>query len=527
MADVSQLIQDALATFRANDVAGAERALQEGRRVAPGNSEIVRCQAWIMTRTGRAEAALPLLEEAERLDPQSALAPLDRGNVLFELRRYEDAIAAFAEVLRRDPRNADAHFNRARALMLLERQAESVAGFDAGLDLREDASALHQRGLLRHAMGQPDLALADFEHALRLRPDDPAIAIDRGAALSELGRRREALAVFDAVLARQPQHPDARRHRAKTLYNEAMDRLAAGDFAEGFRLYEARREANAIETPPYARGQREWRGEKLAGVLHVWSEQGLGEELAFASLLPLAAERTPRVALECDMRLVPLFRRSFPMLERVQGDNAPIADIEAQCALPSLPHAMALSESAPRGKYLQEDQARSARLRARYRERAAGKPIIGVAWFSNNKTIGAGKSAPLSDWGALLRQPVLFVNLQYGNHDAEVAAACAQFGCDILTDPEIDQLKDVDAFAAQVAAMDAVVSVSNSTVHMAGALGVRCLVLAPAPPALLWFWGREGGDTLWYDSVKAVRRAAGEGWPEQIARAAGKLKDWA
>jgi hypothetical protein len=93
----------------------------------------------------------------------------------------------------------------------------------------------------------------------------------------------------------------------------------------------------------------------------------------------------------------------------------------------------------------------------------------------------------------------------------------------IHTDDIIDQFKDLDAFAAQVAALDHVISVSNTTVHMAGALGVDCIVMPPPARGRLWYWSIEGDTTPWYQSVRIVRRALSETWTDQVARAAALL----
>ena len=106
---------------------------------------------------------------------------------------------------------------------------------------------------------------------------------------------------------------------------------------------------------------------------------------------------------------------------------------------------------------------------------------------------------------------------------AEVREAEGLFNCAIHHDVSIDQLADFDAFAAQVAALDAVVSVSNTTVHMAGALGVPCIVMPPPTGGLHWYWGLEGERTPWYDSVRLIRRTRSESWEAQIERAAARL----
>jgi hypothetical protein len=152
--------------------------------------------------------------------------------------------------------------------------------------------------------------------------------------------------------------------------------------------------------------------------------------------------------------------------------------------------------------------------------RKIGKVRLGIAWASKNAALAKHKSAPILDWAALLKRDALFVNLQYGDTAQDIAAARDAFQCDIHCDPDIDQLKDMHAFAAQLAAMDHIVSVSNTSVHLAGALGAPCTLLAPPAQGLLWYWGAAGDATPWYASIRIVRRAPGHTWGEQIAAAA-------
>lgn len=489
MSDIAQALQ----LYRSGDLAGAERVLARMLKAAPHDFNATHLMAGVKRAAGERGAALDLFDVAMVLDPKSAQAAFNRANLLAEMARFEDAARAYERALKLNPSHAEGWHNRGRALASLGRHEE---------------------------------ALACFEASLRLKPDDSSTHDDRGVALYELGRRAEAMESLDRAVALAPGDAALSRTRARAEYNKSAV-LAEGDLAEGFRYYERRREAGAINAPDLSRGERAWRGEALTGVLRVWPEMGVGEEVLFAGLLPLAQARAPHIAVECDARFVPLLQRSMPFLDVVRdGAGEPIENIEAQSALASLAHALGLrrGDIAPRPAYLKADPERVATIRARYEREAQGRPIVGIAWRSKNLAFGERKSAALGDWGALLTQPCLFVNLQYGDVAAEIAAAREAFGAAIVEDAEIDQMTDLDGFAAQIAACDRVVTISNTTAHMAGALGVSTLVLVPPERRLLWYWGVEGDErTIWYESVRLSGHDAG-GWPAQAARAAAWVR---
>ena len=175
-----------------------------------------------------------------------------------------------------------------------------------------------------------------------------------------------------------------------------------------------------------------------------------------------------------------------------------------------------------RGAYLRADAARQDALRRRYRQRFGDRPLVGISWRGGSGDTAQARSTVLADWAPLLRQSRLgFINLQYGDCRAELTAVREEAGVEVLHDEAVDPLKDLDGFAAQTAAMDLVISIDNSTVHMAGALGMPVWVLLPAVPDWRWMLGRS--DSPWYSSVRLFRQLAPGAWTPVIASVAQEL----
>ena len=190
------------------------------------------------------------------------------------------------------------------------------------------------------------------------------------------------------------------------------------------------------------------------------------------------------------------------------------------CRLPGLFRRSAADFPVQHG-YLRPDPAKVAEIARRYRSEVHQR-VIGVAWRSTNPGFGQQKTMPLSDWGPILRLPgVRYVALQHGDCTADIAAS----GADVLLDAAIDPLRDLDGFIAQVAAVDHVVCVSNTTAHVAGALGKPCIVMLPAGRSLLWQWTlRQGDRSPWYASVRLVQAERPDQWAavaRQVARRLG------
>lgn len=160
---------------------------------------------------------------------------------------------------------------------------------------------------------------------------------------------------------------------------------------------------------------------------------------------------------------------------------------------------------------LQADAIATAARRGRMDALAQGRPRVGLSWRSSNAAYGAQKSLALADLAPLLRaRPDLFwVDLQYGDTAAERQAA----GLEFWRDPDVDPLADLDTAAAQYAALDLVITVSNTAAHLAGALGMPTWLLLPAPGfGLLWYWGLERSDSAFYPAIRCFRQAVPGDW---------------
>ena len=107
-----------------------------------------------------------------------------------------------------------------------------------------------------------------------------------------------------------------------------------------------------------------------------------------------------------------------------------------------------------------------------------------------------------------------FIDLQYGDTEADREWVRHHLGFEIVHDNCIDQWTDIDGFAAQVSALDGVITVSNSTAHLAGALGVKTAVILPFGPQ--WKWGGSGETSVWYPNVSLLRRTGDFGPVSQI-----------
>lgn len=553
--DLQHRVREALALLQRGDAAAASEALRPALRAAPRDPNvrhlaglIRRAQgdllgaltdfdaaltaapnaarmhfnrASLLAALGRHIEALDGFEAAARLGIDDAPLWRARGVALSHLNRHAEAVAAFDRVLALEPGASDDRANRARALLADGRYLDAIADYDVLLQqYPNDAGLWDNRGVALFKLDQLDAAEVSLKNALELRPDHASTVSNLGLTLFGLGKAEAAVAAFDRALSLEGGSDNGTV--ASLHYNRGMAALALGDFGSGWGGLEHRWAAGMVNAPRLDKGERAWNGERVDGALRIWPEQGIGDQILFARLVPLARARAVQVILECEPRLAPLLARSFPDLEVSPETGQPAL---AQCPVGSLGAIMNVQRDDLAGgtAFMRADASAVERFRARYAAMADGRPIIGIAWSSISPGRGEWKTAALSHWGSLLQRDAFFVSLQYGDTRADIEAARVAFGVEIYTDETVDQFQDLDMFAAQIAALDNVVSVSNTTVHMAGALGVDCIVMPPPARGRLWYWSIDGDTTPWYNSVRIVRRALDETWTDQATRAAALL----
>jgi len=499
----------AQALHRRGDVDAAEPLYRAVLEAMPDHPGALHFLGMILSSRGDNEAALLLTARSVALAPEDPTYRLNHGVVLAAAGRDDAALIEIEAACRLMPREVRAWRARARVLQRNGRWAEAAEAWSQVTALLpEDAPSWVKRGDAHAQADDPVAALAAYDAAIARDAAHALAWCNRGFALQQLDRTAEAEASLRRALAIEPDLAEAH-------YNLGMLMGTMGRFSEAWSHYEARWQLAEFRSPRRSFPQPQWQGEDLRGrSLLIWGEQGVGDEVLSASMLDDAARRAGRLIVECDKRLVPLFARSWPGIAFEARSEPPShrGDTDVQIAAGSLGAWLRPDEASfrrPSPGYLQADAERAARLRARYRALGAG-PLVGISWRSKAPS-GTYKSMTLPMLADALPGATL-VSLQYGKPAGEIAALARDQGIAVHLDPEIDATWDLDALAAQIAALDLIVTVSNTTAHVAGALGMPVWTLLPRGPGLLWYWLRGRTDSPWYPSMRLFRQDTQGDW---------------
>lgn len=427
--------------------------------------------------------------------------------------RFAEAEAACRRLLAERPGHAPTLSNLGNVLEELGRPDEAEAAFRAAIAAQPGFALAHYNlALLLHGQRRLEEAEAAYAAAVAIRPDLAQAWSSRGAALRDLGRLDEAMAAFDAAVRLRPAYADAQ-------LNQAMCRLAMGDFARGWAQYEWRwrtpqaARASRLPTPP-------WLGrEPVAGqTVLLTAEQGLGDTLQFCRFAGQVAALGARVVLQVQPSLVRLLKR-LDGVSDVVAQGGPVPPHDRWTPLMSLPLALqtrleTLPASVP---YLAADPAEAAAWRARLGEARGLR--LGLVWAGAarpDQPIASAtdrrRSLPLSALAPLAKVAgVDLVSLQMGPAAAELAGWAGP--------PIADPMQDVKDFAdtaAVVANLDLVISCDTSVAHLAGAMGKPVWILNRADGCWRWLTGRE--DSPWYPTARLFTQSVRGDWTDIVAR---------
>jgi tetratricopeptide (TPR) repeat protein len=477
----------------------------------PRNADVIHRLGTMALQVEHYEKAEDYIGQAIKIGPATATMYINFGTALRNLERYDDAIAAFDAALKLEPMNADALFNKGRSLISNKQFSEAIEVNSRAIELNPtDAEAWVNLGAAQKAKGQRLESLYTFDRATRIDPDQNEAYHNMGTILLEMRMIEAGILLYKKALSIDPSDLSNR-------YFLSANQLLVGHFTEGwedfdvrFEKFEKEYKMRRLEPPPF------WDGSDLKGKrILIWTEQGIGEQLLAISVLSEFLLEADECIVECWERLVPIFKRSFPDVSFIpfeEHENAVTSsekpfDYQTPALNLLSRYRNSFDDFPVRESFIQPDPNLRNHLRAKYEEMAQGRRIVGISWMSTSEVFQAVKSAELLDWHVIIESPDLFVvNLQYGEYDDDVAEYKSTYTGTIYDDPEIDPMAGLEQAMAQIAAMDLVISISNSNVHMAGAIGVPTWLLLPNTTSIIWHWFLDRTDSPWYPSVRVFRQ---------------------
>jgi tetratricopeptide (TPR) repeat protein len=542
-----KILDQAIEDHRAGRTAQAEAVYRRILSEKPNLAPVLHLLGVLLGQTGRSEEAIELIRRAIRLDPSSAsfhrnLAGVLKnvgqneeaaeeyrralslrendpeswrglGDSLFALDRFSESADAHRKAIEIKPDYVEAHNNLGMALSKLEYWDQAAAAFRAAIALRpEYPRAQHSLGIALKSLGQYDEAIACYRTALAQKPDFVDAWTNLGAALAATMDHAGALAAFDRALKIQPDN-------AQAHWSLALSLLASGDYSAGWPEYEWRWKTGDTALRPPNFPNPLWDGADPAGRrILIFVEQGFGDAIQFIRFIPQLLKLNGTFLMECPPELLTLFDR-WPDLQIIPRGQ-PLPEFDLHLPLLSIPRILGITLQNLPGEipYLFADTTKIEKWKQRV---GSGKQVnIGLVWAGNpqhrqdrSRSANLAAFAPLASIDGLR-----FFSLQKG----EAAAQAENPPAGLTLIDHAGELHDFSDTAAFVSALDLVISVDTSIVHLAGAIGKPVFLLLAFSPDWRWMIGRS--DSPWYPSVRLFRQPKPGDWAPPIAEIVETLR---
>lgn len=505
----------------------AEASYRNALRISPRHDDTLIHLALLLRANNRLSEIdfLPQLEDGHF--PENPGLAMVYGLIALDENSPEKAELLFRKALERQPFSVEILVNLGLSLATQKKATEARAAYNSALKLNPEMAEAHLNLADSLKYDDPSLARIHLTEALTLTPGDKSAHDMLGFTWFMERNFDAAVEEFDRAIDIDPQYERAISHKAGALFLK-------GDFPVAWQEYNrCRYGPSGMLASPIGESLPLWNfSEKPAGPILIWTDQGLGDEILQLGLVTDLYEAGYTLVIATSERLVEITSRTFPKARCVSKDaissETPL-DFQPSAQCPAMllaPVYRKSLESFPtRESYLVANEEKSKSIRNDYRSKRAGELLVGFSWRSSNQTFGAEKSVPITDLAPILSVPeCTFIDLQYGETDIEKKALPSDIQENIIRDSNIDSLKNMTLFADQIRALDLVITTSNTTAHMAGALGVPTWTLIPRlGPGWLWYWFDQTDQCPWYPKMTLFRQQKDGRWQVPISSIAKRL----
>ena len=400
-----------------------------------------------------------------------------KGTSLIQIGYYQDAIALFEIIIKANPQLVGSWVNKSYCEICLK-----------------DYSAAHN----------------SLEIAKTIDPKSENLWVNKGYLSEILDDQDEALLAYSEALKINSKSPQAN-------LNIGQIYLSKFDFQKGWPKYALRHETEKLKYSVFRSTKKKWNTKDVNKKIYLWSEQGIGDQILHCTILPeLKSDNHYLIGL--DRRLINVMKRSLPTLQFIEKISTLSTDSYDQ----HLPLGDLLSVYRPslesfkfqKKSYLISNREQVLGIRKNLKSNCV---TIGLSWFSSNPQIGLEKSIFLNEFIPLFKiKNSNFIDLQYGDTTEERRQLFDKTGFELKKFENIDSFNDIDGLISLIDSCDYIVTISNTTAHLSGALGKPTFLLSPRSVGKLWYWHERGDYSIWYPSVKVFRQDEFNSWEKAI-----------
>ena len=470
------------------------------------NYDALRDKSYIYFLKNNYKEAKKCIENISNLNDDDYFGYNIKGLIYLKNNFYEKARNFFSIAIKINADYLDSYNNLGACLLELEKLDEAKKVFNTAYQIdNKNVSTLINLANVLSLEDNIIEAVKYYNEALSLDPNNYEILSNLAICYCRDSREKQAKIFYDKALKINPND-------YKLMYAYCTLQLKLNNFDKSWELFDSRllieKNKNKLNNFDLVKNNL-FNNLKINSKdnLLVLREQGIGEEILFSSIYPEIINEFENLIIEADKRLVPIFNRSF-------GKNIFVED-GYYSKSPTLSEFNKITYAGSLIKFFRkkkDDFAYSRYLIARndlvnhYKEKLIqhkDKLKVGISWKSVVNIYGSLKSLSIMDFEPLFNEKRVIINLQYGDIDSDKKYILNQ-NKHLEVFNKLDLFNDIEGCMGLLTNLDLFITVSNSTAHLAGALGIPTILVCPKKSSTYYYWNTQSGSSVWYKNIKVL-----------------------
>lgn len=546
---IQKILKESQLLCQNGKIIEAKPLLQELLKSIPSHPAVLCNLGSIELQQGNFDIGIEYLEKSLKANPKQPQIICNLANGYLDSGRASKSLEYYNLAINLNPSSFEFFYNRGRAKRILKDYDGAIEDYKTAINLNENYFiAIFNLGFLFNEIKKFELALEQYQKAMILNTSNHQTYYNRGIVYENIKKYHEALCDFNKAIELNPRFKEAYISRGnikfaqqdlegaledysksikldinsyEAIFNSSIIYLIKNNFQEGWKLYETRwqtqKHSRQLLTSKPLLADFNSNGRKI----FIWAEQGLGDQIMYSSLLIDALKTDNYFCVSLDPRLLSFFKRSFSWAKNIEfissEDTIDESHYDFHLPLGSLGSFFRKNIKDFKNhpiSYLRANKDLALGLKHQFTHE---KKICGISWLSKNLDIGPEKSLSLIQLLPILSlENITFVDLQYGDTSDEKLKLLEEYGIEIKTISEIDNLNDIDGLASLIEACDFVITISNVTAHIAGAINKKTYLLLSSNCGKIWYWGNTESNSLWYPSIDKFKDDETLSWAKPI-----------
>ncbi len=462
------------------------------------------------------EKAIFCFNQALNKDPHFIEAILNRGVAYENLNNFEEALSSYEKVLKIKPKFFQVLSNKSAVLKKMGHLNDALLTVKRALEIEPNyAPAYCNQAIIFEELGMLKDSVNSSNQAIRIDPKNEIAYSNKASALKNLNCFDEALENCEKAIQLNPNF-------YTPLYNRALIYLHLKKYKLGWIDYESRINLARSFYPISTKELPVWNGLTCNSLL-ICCEEGIGDEIFYVRVLKNINNDIKKITVLVDKRSIPIMSRSFSKISFLPRDSKVDKNLyDAQILIASIPKLLGVNSIIHKEEsYLKNNIDLTNKIRVNNQFNQSF--VCGLAWRSSEKN--GQKNIKLRDLEKIITLPnCKFVNLQYGDIESELSQLDKNTQKKLIQVDSIDLFNDIEGLFSLVAACDLVITTSNVTAHVAGAIGKECILLAPYSQGRIWYWHQEQIST-WYPTIRIFSQDSSLSWAGALDSALSVLKN--